>query len=85
MTIKVYLVEGGLTFQQVSNVANELDILIPDLSAIPTYNYNDGDTLYSNILPNCTNGTAFLHKYCQLNYSEIILKGQFGALFKELT
>jgi hypothetical protein len=29
--------------------------------------------------------SSFIQKYCQYDYSEVILKGEFGTLFKELT
>jgi hypothetical protein len=47
LTIKIYLVDGGSTIKQVFNVSNELTVIDPDLAAIPTYDYYDGDTLYS--------------------------------------
>lgn len=56
---------------------------------MPKYNYNDGLQLYSQIIQNCSSSAPpfpakFAAKYCQYDYSEVLLKGEFGSLFKQL-
>lgn len=88
LTSKVFFAGGSAFFSQFFGVPNALMMLVPMLNSFPVYSYNDGLNIYSEIIANCSATTAlpagFLKKYCQFDYSEVILKGEFGSIFKQL-
>jgi hypothetical protein len=61
--------------------------LLTMAQSIPTYNYT-AQNGYSQIYPNCTaldaNSSSYItsQKYCEYNYSYLIILGEYGALFK---
>lgn len=69
-------------------VPNAMVVLFPKLNSLPKYYYDDASSMYSEILTNCSNNSpvspSFTAKYCQFDYSQVILKGKFASLFKQL-
>lgn len=73
--------------ESIANLAGSLDYIVDFVEKLPSYDYNSQHG-YSVIYPNCSTLDAnsstltSTQKYCEYNYSYLILIGEFGALYK---
>lgn len=80
VSIKIVYGYGLRVYAYFFGLSDPLPTLVSLTNRTPKYSYDDGMNIYAEIFQNCSTSpppipATFVAKYCQYDYSQVLLKG----------